>query len=334
MNKIYIIAEAGVNHNGDLNIAKQMIATAAKCGVDAIKFQTFKAENLVSKYAEKADYQKASTDSNESQYEMIKKLELDLPVHKELKKYSEGKNIEFLSTPFDLDSIDMLKNLGLGTLKISSGDITNLPFLRKIGILNKKLILSSGMSTLDEVKEAVDVLVGSGTPKDKITVLHCNTEYPTPYEDVNLKAMQTIKEELGVEVGYSDHTVGIEIAIAAVALGAVVLEKHFTLDRSMKGPDHKASLNPSELKLMVCSIRNLEMAFGDGEKRPSGSEKKNIVVVRKSIVAIRNIKKGEKLSEDNIGVKRPGCGINPMAWDSVVGQIAQKDFKEDELIII
>lgn len=334
MKKVFIIAEAGVNHNGSLEIAKKMIDVAGDCGVDAIKFQTFKAENLVSKFAQKAEYQKLNTSRDESQYEMIKKLELDVNAHRELLSYAKQKKIIFLSTPFDLDSIDMLNDLGLETFKVSSGDITNLPYLKKIGSLNKKIIMSSGMSDLAEIKDAVNVLVKSGTPKSNITILHCNTEYPTPYEDVNLNAMLTIKEELEVEVGYSDHTLGIEIPLAAVALGARVIEKHFTIDKDMEGPDHKASLVPAELKMLVSSIRNLEKAMGDGQKKPSKSEIKNIKIARKSIVAIRGIKKGENFSNDNIGVKRPGDGISPMKWDNVIGLTAKRDFKEDELIEI
>ncbi|MEI6080151.1 MAG: N-acetylneuraminate synthase [bacterium] len=332
MNKVFIIAEAGVNHNGDLSIAKKMIDVAKNCGVDAIKFQTFKAEKLVSKFAKKAEYQKQSTDKNESQYEMIKKLELDVGAHKELLAYSKKRQIMFLSTPFDLDSIDMLNDLGLKIFKISSGDMTNLPYLRKIGALGKKIIMSSGMSNLNEVKEAVAVLVKAGTPKADIVVLHCNTEYPTSYSDVNLMAMLTIKKELDITIGYSDHTLGIEVPIAAVALGATVIEKHFTLDKTMQGPDHKASLDPTELASMVRAIRNLELSFGNGEKVPSKSELSNMKIARKSIVAIKNIKKGDKFSENNIGVKRPGDGISPMKWDTVLGLTAKKDFAEDELI--
>lgn len=334
MKRVYIIAEAGVNHNGDINLAKKLIDFAADAGVDAVKFQTFKAEKGISKFAQKAEYQKASTDKSESQLEMIKRLELDENSHIELISYCKSKPITFLSTPFDIDSIDMLVKLGLETYKIPSGEITNLPYLRKIGALNKKIIISTGMCNLDEIKAALDVIVKSGTKGENISVLHCNTEYPTPYDDVNLRAIQTLAAELGMEVGYSDHTLGIEIPIAAVAMGATIIEKHFTLDKNMEGPDHKASLNPQELKQMVMAIRNVEMALGDGIKKPSPSEKKNVKISRKSIVALTSIKKGDILSEKNITVKRPGSGISPMQWDSVIGQIAKKDFEEDELLIV
>lgn len=326
----FIIAEAGVNHNGDIDLAKRMIDIASKYNVDAIKFQTFKTENLVSKNAKKANYQKNTTDQNESQFDMIKKLELDIKTHKELIEYCKYKNIMFLSTPFDLESIDLLNDLGLEIFKIPSGEITNLPYLEKIGKLKKKVILSTGMSTLNEIENALDILKENGT-KD-ITVLHCNTEYPTPMEDVNLNAMNTIKEKLNVEVGYSDHTIGIEVPIAAVSMGAKVIEKHFTLDKNMEGPDHKASSEPNELKQMVECIRNIEKAMGDGIKKPSKSEMKNIDVVRKSIVAIKKIKTGEIFTEENISIKRPGNGISPMKWYEVLGTLATKDYDEDDLI--
>lgn len=332
MSKVFIIAEAGVNHNGSLEMAKKMIDVAKECGVDAVKFQTFKTEKLVSKFAKKAEYQKINTDKDESQYQMIKKLELNINAHHELLAYAKTKNIVFLSTPFDMESVDLLNDLGLDTFKIPSGDITNLPYLKKIGALNKKVILSSGMSDMSEVKEAVKILIKSGTNKNKITILHCNTEYPTPYEDINLQAMITLKKELGLDVGYSDHSIGIEVPVASVALGAKIIEKHFTLDKNMEGPDHKASLDPKELKEMVIAIRNIEKAMGDGIKRPSKSEFKNIEVARKSIVAIDKIKKGEIFSEQNIGVKRPGNGISPMQWEKVIGKKAKRDFLEDELI--
>lgn len=326
----FIIAEAGVNHNGNIDLAKRMIDIASEYSVDAIKFQTFKTKNLVSKNAKKANYQNNTTDQNESQFDMIKKLELDIKTHKELIEYCKYKNIMFLSTPFDLESIDLLNDLGLEIFKIPSGEITNLPYLEKIGKLKKKIILSTGMSTLNEIENALNVLRENGT-KD-ITVLHCNTEYPTPMEDVNLNAMNTIKEKLNVEVGYSDHTLGIEVPIAAVSMGAKVIEKHFTLDKNMEGPDHKASLEPNELKQMVECIRNIEKALGDGIKNPSKSEMKNIDVVRKSIVAIKKIKKGEIFTEENIYIKRPGNGISPMKWHEVLGTIATKDYDEDDLI--
>lgn len=326
----FIIAEAGVNHNGNIDLAKKMIDIASEYNIDAIKFQTFKTENLVSKNAKKANYQNNTTDKNESQFDMIKKLELDIETHKELIEYCKNKKIMFLSTPFDLESIDLLNDLGLEIFKIPSGEITNLPYLEKIGKLKKKVILSTGMSTLDEIENALNILRENGT-KD-ITVLHCNTEYPTPMEDVNLNAMNTIKEKLDVEVGYSDHTLGIEVPIGAVSMGAKVIEKHFTLDKNMEGPDHKASLEPNELKQMVESIRNIEKAMGDGIKKPSKSEMKNMDVVRKSIVAIKKIKKGEIFTKENIYIKRPGNGISPMKWYEILGTIAIKDYDEDELI--
>lgn len=332
MTKVFIIAEAGVNHNGCIKTAKKLIDVAAEAGVDAVKFQTFKAENLVSKNAQKAEYQKQTTDSGESQFDMIKKLELDVDTHKELMAYCEVKNILFLSTPFDHDSIDLLDALKLDIFKIPSGEVTNLPYLRHIGSLNKQVILSTGMADLGEIEDALDILIAAGTAKDKITILHANTEYPTPMEDVNLKAMQTIATAFKMDVGYSDHTLGIEVDIAAVAMGAKVIEKHFTLDRMMEGPDHKASLEPDELKAMVQGIRNIEKALGNGIKKPSNSESKNIAIARKSIVATKLIKQGEVINEINLAIKRPGTGISPMRWDEIVGSIAQKDYREDELI--
>ena len=330
--KVFIIAEAGVNHNGSLDLAKQLIDVAVDSGADAVKFQTFKAENLVSKNAEKADYQKQTTNASESQFDMIKKLELDVGTHQQLIAYCQDKNIMFLSTPFDHDSIELLSNLGLKIFKIPSGEITNLPYLRHIGSLGKQIVLSTGMSNLEEVEDALNILINAGTSKDNITVLHANTMYPTPMEDVNLNAMLTIQKELGVSVGYSDHTLGIEVDIAAVAIGASVIEKHFTLDKTMDGPDHKASLEPKELKAMVSAIRNIEKALGGDEKKPSPSESVNIEVVRKSIVANQNIKKGDFLTNENITVKRPGSGISPMQWDEVIGTSASKDYNADELI--
>ena len=335
MNKVFIIAEAGVNHNGDINMAKRLIDEAVKAGADAVKFQTFKTELVISKNAKKADYQAQNTgDANESQYEMVKKLELDESAHDELIAYAKSKNIMFLSTPFDLPSVDLLVKKGLEIIKIPSGEITNLPYLRKIGALGLKIVLSTGMANLGEIEKALGILENSGTKKDDITILHANTEYPTPFCDVNLKAMNTIAQAFGVSVGYSDHTKGIEVAIAAVALGASVIEKHFTLDRNLPGPDHKASLEPDELSAMVSAIRNIEMALGDGIKRPSKSESKNIKIARKSIVASREIKKGEILSEQNLGVKRPAGGISPMRWDEVLGRVAMRDFNTDEMIEI
>ncbi len=332
MSKTFIIAEAGVNHNGSLELAFKLIDAAKEAGADAVKFQSFKADKLVSKKADKAEYRKQTTDTSESQYEMIKKLELSIDEHKKLIEYCNKIGIQFLSSPFDLDSIDLLNELGLEIFKIPSGEIINLPYLRKIGKLNKNVILSTGMADLGEIEDALDVLIDNGTDKNNITVLHCNTEYPTPFEDVNLRAMVTIKNSFGVKVGYSDHTNGIEIPIAAVALGAEVIEKHFTLDRNMKGPDHKASLEPNELKQMVSAIRNIEKALGSGIKKPSQSELKNKPIVRKSLVAIKEIKKGEKFTEEIIGIKRPGTGISPMRWDEIIGSVAQKDYAEDELI--
>lgn len=330
MNKVFIIAEAGVNHNGDINIAKKLIDEAKKAGADAIKFQTFKTENLVSKNASKAEYQKNNTKNDESQFEMIKKLELDYDTHKILIEYCKNKNIKFLSAPFDVDSIDMLYELGVDIFKIPSGEINNLPYLEKISKMDKKIILSTGMSDLGEIEDALNIL--STNVENDIVVLHCNTEYPTPMEDVNLSAMKTIENAFKVPVGYSDHTLGIEIPIAAVAMGAVVIEKHFTLDKNMDGPDHKASLNPEELKNMIDSIRNIEKAIGNGLKKPSKSELKNKNIARKSIVASVEIKKGELFTEKNITIKRPGNGISPMKWYDILGTVANKNYKEDELI--
>jgi len=329
---VFIIAEAGVNHNGSIELAKKLIDVAIRAGADAVKFQTFKTENLVSKNAQKADYQKETTDNKESQFDMIKKLELDIDTHHELITYCQSRNIMFLSTPFDLDSIDLLNDLKLPIFKIPSGEITNLPYLRKIGQLNKKIILSTGMADIGEIEDALDILTSSGTPKESITVLHANTMYPTPMEDVNLKSMQTIGNTFDIKFGYSDHTLGIEVPIGAVAMGASCIEKHFTLDNTMEGPDHKASLEPDELKAMVKAIRNMEMALGSSIKKPSQSETPNIKIARKSIVAKDNIKKGEILTKENLAVKRPADGISPMRWDEVVGSIASRDYTEDELI--
>ena len=329
---MFIIAEAGVNHNGSIELAKFLIDKAVEAGADAIKFQTFKSENLLTKDAKKAKYQKKTTGSEENQYTMIKRLELDYDGHKELIDYCHIRDIMFLSSPFDLESIDLLKDLGLKIFKIPSGEITNLPYLRKIGKLNKRVILSTGMATLGEVETAVNILRSYGTTD--ITLLHCNTEYPTPMEDVNLLAMNTMKEAFKVEVGYSDHTLGIEVPIAAVALGAKVIEKHITLDKNMEGPDHRASLEPDELKQMVNAIRNIEKALGDGVKKPSNSEQKNKEIARKSIVAKTYIQKGEIFTENNITVKRPENGISPIKWDEVIGRVSSREFKEDELIEI
>lgn len=330
MSKIFIIAEAGVNHNGDIEIARQLVDAAAEAGADAVKFQTFKADKLVSKSAQKADYQKKTTNSQESQFAMLKKLELSSDMHQYLQEYCRRKNILFLSTPFDLDSIVYLDSIGVPFMKIPSGEITNYPYLREIGKTKKPVILSTGMSEMKEIEAALCVLREYGTTD--ITVLHCNTEYPTPYADVNLKAMVTIKEKLDVKVGYSDHTVGIEIPVAAAAMGACVIEKHFTLNKNMEGPDHKASLEPKELKEMVRMVRNVEMALGTGTKSPSSSEKKNILVVRKSIVAKEDIEEGQIFTEDNLTTKRPGTGVTAMAWNEALGKSAKRNFRKDELI--
>ncbi len=334
MEKTLIIAEAGVNHNGDMNNAIKLIDVAVEAGVDYIKFQTFKTEKLVSKSAKKAEYQIQNTGGKEdSQYAMLKKLELSHQDHETLINYCKKKGIQFFSTAFDLDSLEYLKHIGLELVKIPSGEITNLPYLRKAAKLFSKVILSTGMSTMNDISAAVEVFRGEGVTD--LTILHCNTEYPTPMEDVNLKAMLAIKDQFHTEIGYSDHTLGIEIPIAAVALGASVIEKHFTLDKTMEGPDHAASLEPADLINMVAAIRNVEKAMGgNGLKEPSPSEQKNIAIARKSIVAATNINKGEVLSERNLAVKRPGSGISPMSWDEVVGKIAIRNFDEDELIEI
>ena len=332
MKHVFIIAEAGVNHNGSVELAKKLIDVAVESGVDAVKFQTFKAENLVSRNAQKATYQKETTEKEESQFDMIKKLELDINTHKELMAYCEEKGIMFLSTPFDHDSIDMLNELGLEIFKVPSGEITNLPYLRHIGALNKEVILSTGMAKLGEIEDALDILITSGTDRDLITVLHANTMYPTPMEDVNLKAMQTIGTAFNIAYGYSDHTLGIEVDVAAVAMGATIIEKHFTLNKTMEGPDHKASLEPHELLNMVKAIRNIELALGSSVKKPSKSERPNIKIARKSIVASRSIKQGELLTVGNLTIKRPGNGISPMQWDEMIGMTSLKDYEVDELI--
>ena len=329
---VFIIAEAGVNHNGSIDVAKKLIDEASNAGADAVKFQTFKAKDLVSKKAQKAEYQKKTTDKKESQFDMIKKLELNVEMHKQLISYCNIKNIMFLSSPFDLDSIKLLDELGLLVFKIPSGEITNLLYLRHIGKLNKKVILSTGMADINEIKDALDTLISNGTQKENITVLHANTMYPTPLKDVNLRAMITIGNTFDIAFGYSDHTLGIEVDIAAVAMGARCIEKHFTLDSTMEGPDHKASLEPGELKSMVRAIRNIEVALGSSIKKPSNSERPNMQVVRKSIVAKKNIKKGDVLCEQNLVIKRPGNGISPMRWDNIIGTYATKNYSEDDLI--
>lgn len=332
MEHICIIAEAGVNHNGNYETAMQMVKAAEKAGADYIKFQTFVPEKLVSASAKKAEYQKKTTGSEETQLDMLKKLTLTDEEFLNIKNYCDEIEIGFLSTPFDLESIDFLENLNMDFWKIPSGEITNLPYLEKIAKTKKKIVMSTGMSDINEIKDAVNLLEKNGA--EDIVLLHCNTQYPTPFCDVNLKAMDEIKRKTGKKVGYSDHTNGIEIPIAAAAMGAVVIEKHFTLDRNMEGPDHKASLEPDELSKMVSSIRNIEKAMGDGMKKPSGSEIKNRDIVRKSIVASKEIKSGELFSEDNITAKRPGDGISPMHWYEVLGTEAIKDFKKDEKIIL
>lgn len=331
--KTLIIAEAGVNHNGDMTLAKELIAAAAAAGADLVKFQTFIAANIISRSAPKAEYQKGATDPQESQQEMVRKLELTRENHLELIAECKKQGIGFFSTAFDKDSIDLLEELGGSDIvKVPSGELTNLPYLRYLTRHSKHVLLSTGMANLGEIEAAINVVEQAGTSRDKITVLHCTTEYPTPMEDVNLRAMFNIGKAFGVSVGYSDHTAGIEVPIAAVALGATVIEKHFTLDRTMPGPDHRASLEPDELKAMVQGIRNIEKALGDGIKRPSPSELKNKPIARKSLVAARTIKAGELFSEQNLVAKRPGTGISPMQWDAVVGRPALRDFDEDELI--
>jgi N,N'-diacetyllegionaminate synthase len=330
--KVFIIAEAGVNHNGSMELARKLIDSAAIAGADAVKFQTFIAEKVISRFAEKADYQKASTGGDESQLEMVKKLQLGFEDFIELQKYSTSKNILFLSTPFDLTSVDFLATLKLGIWKIPSGEITNLPYLNKIGSYKEKVILSTGMSSLGEVEQALLILMDAGTTRNNITVLHCNTEYPTPMQDVNLRAMCTIRESFQVNVGYSDHTLGIEVPLAAVALGACVIEKHFTLDKSLPGPDHQASLSPSELGEMVRSIRNVEACLGTGIKLASSSERKNMTIARKSIHLARSVKKGKILSESDLTIKRPGNGVSPMLLNEVIGCKAKQDMEEDTLL--
>lgn len=329
-NKTFIIAEAGVNHNGSFELAKLLVDKAVWAGADCIKFQTFNSKNLVSKNAQKAEYQKKTTDSSESQLEMLKKLELSKEEFIELRDYCNQKGIMFLSTPFDLESIDFLASIGVKTWKVPSGEITNYPFLRAIGKRKESVIMSTGMCSLEEVRDSLKVLKKFGTTD--ITLLHCTTEYPAPYDSVNLKAMLTLQNEFGYKVGYSDHTNGIEIPVAAIAMGATVIEKHFTLDKTMEGPDHKASLEPEELRQMVLSIRNVEAAIGDGIKQPSDAEKKNIAIARKSIVAACDIKKGEVFTENNLTAKRPGNGISPMQWEKILGKSAIKDFEKDEMI--
>lgn len=327
-----IIAEAGVNHNGDPEMARKLVDAAAATGADLVKFQTFRADRLVTPSAAKAAYQLATTAADESQHEMIRKLELSEAMHDELLERCADRGIEFFSSAFDLQSLDYLMSLGMQRIKVPSGEITNLPYLRRVGGFGKEVILSTGMSTMGEIDDALNVLEKSGTRRDKITVLHCNTEYPVPMAEVNLRAMQTIRDHFGVAVGFSDHTEGIEIALAAVALGACVIEKHFTLDRNLPGPDHRASTEPAEFRRMVSAIRNIEVALGNSKKQPGISEQKNIPIARKSLAAARPISRGEIFSAANLTAKRPGTGISPMRWDEVIGQAARRDFAVDELI--
>ena len=329
---VFIIAEAGVNHNGSIELAYKLIDAAIESGANAVKFQTFQTENFVIRDTEKAEYQKQNDNSNESQFDMLKKLELSVDDHKNLIDHCNIKGITFLSSPFDIESINLLIELNLKIFKIPSGEITNLPYLRHIGSFNKEVILSTGMSNLKEIGEALKILINAGTSKEKITVLHANTMYPTPMKDVNLMAMQTIRDKFDVSVGYSDHTLGIEVDIAAVALGATVIEKHFTLDKNMDGPDHVASLDASELKSMVAAIRNIELALGSKVKDLTDSEKPNIEIARKSIVAKTKIKKSEVFSNENLTTKRPGSGISPMKWDSIIGKAAKRDYNLDDFL--
>lgn len=329
---VIIIAEAGVNHNGNYELAKQLVLKAKEAGADYVKFQTAVPERVISRFAEMAEYQKENTGKVESQLEMCKRIHLKLTDYAPLKAFCEEVGIKFISTPFDLESIDVLKDMGMEFWKIPSGEITNYPYLVKIARTHIPVVMSTGMCEIDEIRQAIKTLCDHGLTINQISLLHCNTEYPTPMRDVNLRAMDNLLQEFGVRVGYSDHTKGIEVPIAAVAMGAEIIEKHFTLDHNMEGPDHKASLEPQELKAMVDAIRNIELAMGDGKKHVSNSERKNIVIARKSIVAFRAIKAGEVFTEKNIAVKRPGNGINPMRWDEVIGKIAKRDFVEDELI--
>lgn len=332
MSRILIIAEAGVNHNGDMGLARRLIEVAAEAGADIVKFQTFASDRLTTRNAAKAGYQLESTDAQETQHDMLRRLELSDAMHDELIAHAARNGIEFLSTAFDEQSVDLLAGKGLKRFKVPSGEITNLPYLRHVAATASQVILSTGMATMDEIGGAIDAFASSGLPRDRIVVLHCTTAYPAPFSEVNLNAMQRIGRELGVQVGYSDHTQGIEVSIAAAALGAAVIEKHFTLDRTLPGPDHRASLEPPQLASMITAIRNIEQALGDGVKRPSPTEVKNAPVVRKSLVATRPIKTGEVFSPSNVGAKRPGTGISPMRIDEVFGKLARRDFAADELI--
>ena len=330
MKHVIIIAEAGVNHNGSFELAKKMVDAAQEAGADYVKFQTFNPKKLVSQYAEKAEYQKETTGSDETQLQMLQKLTLTEDHFLSLRDYCREVGIGFISTPFDLDSIAFLDTFDMDFWKVPSGEVTNLPYLEAIARTKRKVVMSTGMCDMNEIQDAIEVLEKNGTTE--ITLLHCNTQYPTPYEHVNLSAMNSIRDALHKEVGYSDHTQGIEVPIAAVAMGATVIEKHFTLDKNMEGPDHKASLNPIELQQMVEAIRNIEQAIGNGLKEPSSSELANMAVARKSIVASRDIKQGEIFSEENLTTKRPGTGISPMKWYEVIGKVAPRDFSEDEII--
>ncbi len=330
-NSVFIIAEAGVNHNGSMNLAFDLIRAAARAGVDAVKFQTFTASKLLTPNTPKAAYQTKTTGGN-TQFDMIQKLELDRENHLELQKFAHEQRLEFMSTPFDHDSIDLLDDIGILRFKIGSGDLTNIPYLRHMAGKGKPMILSTGMATLEEIDQAVNAIEEAGLPKEKLTLLHANTEYPTPFEDVNLRAMTQIQSHFGIPTGYSDHTKGIEVPIAAVALGARMIEKHFTLDRNLEGPDHKASLEPNELAAMVEAIRHVESALGSGTKKPSPSEVKNIPAARKSLVALTSIKKGDIFTAQNLGVKRPGTGKSPLLWDQIIGSTATRDYQKDELI--
>ena len=332
--KVIIIAEAGVNHNGNLELARQMVRVARECGADYVKFQTAVPELVISEIAPKAEYQKETTGKEQSQLEMCRAIHLPLCDYRGLADLCRAQGIGFMSTPFDLVSVDCLAELGMDYWKIPSGEITNLPYLRKIGAMGQRVIMSTGMATLDEVEAAVSILEKAGTPRSRIILLHCTTQYPTPYQAVNLRAMNTLRQLGCAAVGYSDHTIGIEVSVAAVAMGARVIEKHFTLDRNMPGPDHRASLDPKQLAELVSAVRNVEQALGDGRKVVAEAERPNIEVARKSIVAARNIKAGEVFTADNITVKRPGNGISPMLWDSVIGRTAARDFVADSLIIL
>lgn len=327
-----IIAEAGVNHNGDLEMALRLVDAAADAGADLVKFQTFSADRLAVRDARKAAYQEVQTGADETQYEMLRRLELSRADHEVLMRHCTERNIGFLSTGFDIESVNMLVAMGQTLFKIPSGEITNLPYLRHVGQLRGRVILSTGMANLGEIETALDVLEQTGTPRPQVIVLHCTTEYPAPFADVNLNVLSALRLSLGVDIGYSDHTVGTEVAIAAVALGASVIEKHFTLDRDLPGPDHAASLEPVELASMITAIRNIEQAMGSSIKRRTGSEMNNAAVVRKSIVAVRNIRAGERFSAENLTTKRPGTGVSPMRWDELMGRVAIRDYIKDELI--